>query len=257
MSWGLPGWGERIFPICANARQTLAGSEIHLWLLPLVLPAEDRRNYADFLSTEERQRAARYRTETLRHEFECCRGMLRYVLGAYLQVEPGAVTFDYGPAGKPFLSRSPGLSCLEFNLSHSGSWTLIGLTRSGRIGVDLEAVRDFSDFLDIADGNFAPNEVVQLLGLPCSDQIEAFFAQWTRKESVVKAQGDGLTLSLKSFEVLLNTDGVAQFHPVFSSNEALRRWQVHGFKPMDGFQAAVAVDFVDPILRVFKPVVAS
>ena len=48
----------------------------------------------------------------------CCRGLLRRLLGAYLNVEPGEVRFATGPAGKPEL-EDLAHSRLHFNVTHS------------------------------------------------------------------------------------------------------------------------------------------
>jgi 4'-phosphopantetheinyl transferase len=52
-------------------------------------------------------------------------------------------------------------------------------------------------------GVFAPREIATLHALRKDLREEAFFACWTRKEALAKAEGKGLTLPLCRFEVTL------------------------------------------------------
>jgi 4'-phosphopantetheinyl transferase len=67
---------------------------------------------------------------------------LRETLASYLGCEPLDVVFSYGPHGKPAVENNAGL---QFNLSHSGDWTLIGVSREIEIGVDIERIRENVD----------------------------------------------------------------------------------------------------------------
>ena len=65
-------------------------------------PSEERRAaLCDTLAADERERAARYRFAVHRRAFEACRGAVREILGRYLALTPAAVSFQYGPQGKP------------------------------------------------------------------------------------------------------------------------------------------------------------
>src|SRR5262245_37170099 len=58
---------------------------------------------ARLLSSDESQRARRFRFERDRKRFIVCRGVLREILGTYLGKNPEAIVFSYGPQGKPYL----------------------------------------------------------------------------------------------------------------------------------------------------------
>ena len=150
------------------------------------------------LSTDERERAARFVFERDRRHFIVCRGTLRVAVGEYLDMDPSAVRFTYGPLGKPALADDAGLA---FNVSHAAGFALLAFARKAPIGVDVESLNRQIDAEQLATRFFSADEANDLLTVPVSQRVEAFFNCWTRKESYIKAIGDGLTVPLDSFSV--------------------------------------------------------
>ena len=72
------------------------------------------------LSSEEIVRSDRFRVPAIGQRFVICRGRLRLILAALLEVPPSEIRFQMGVWGKPYLSRDHGLP-LQFNVSHSAS----------------------------------------------------------------------------------------------------------------------------------------
>ncbi len=68
------------------------------------------------LSSDELIRADKYTFERDRNYFIARRGILRTLIGQYLNCESHAIVFNYGPYGKPYLSKYPNF---QFNISHS------------------------------------------------------------------------------------------------------------------------------------------
>ncbi len=89
--------------------------------------------------------------------------------------------------GRPFLE-----GWLDFNISHCDGLAICAFTEQGRVGVDVEVVRDttLSDFSD----SFTESEWAIILGSPAP--LVRFYSMWTRKESVLKADGRGLNFDL-------------------------------------------------------------
>lgn len=154
------------------------------------------------LDEDETRRAARFLRQADRDRFIASHAALRVVLGHVLDLPPNALEFEREETGRPRLT-TPSNTGLDFNLSHSGEIALIGLTREGRIGVDVEIRRPLPDALRIARGHFAPDEARALEALPASEREAAFFGLWTRKEAVVKALGAGLSQPLSRFSVTI------------------------------------------------------
>ncbi len=158
-----------------------------------------------FLSADEAARADRFRFDHDRHTFTVARGLLRALLGAYLDTEPGALAFEYNVHGKPYLDGSP----VRFNLSHGADWVLYGFSRAGDIGVDVEPVRAFDDMGLTARLVFTTAELALFEALPSALRPRAFFLGWTRKESYLKACGTGLSVAPTALSVTLHPEAPA------------------------------------------------
>jgi 4'-phosphopantetheinyl transferase len=76
------------------------------------------------------------------------------------------------------------------------------VARGVRVGIDLELIRPYSEYLPIAERYFTSEEQELLRALPEERQAEAFFNFWTRKEAYLKAKGDGLSAPLEEASFL-------------------------------------------------------
>jgi len=89
----------------------LGPGEIHVWSVRLDPPAEQVERLGRVLSSDEWERANRFRFDKHRRQYVVGRGALRTLLAAYVGGRPEAVRFRYGHRGKPFLeSPDPGES---------------------------------------------------------------------------------------------------------------------------------------------------
>jgi 4'-phosphopantetheinyl transferase len=177
----------------------------HVWIADLdTLDATE-----DFLSDDERNRAARFRFAHDRRRFCAARTLLRRLLGDRLGLAGPAVRLGAGPWGKPFLldpaAGSQLAPHLEFNLSHSGPLAVFAVAEQP-LGVDIERADPDLEWPALAQRFFAPEEYRAISTLPDGDRREAFFACWTRKEALVKAAGLGLSYPLDAFEVSVDPD---------------------------------------------------
>jgi len=82
----------------------LASGEVHIWCASLDVPPETSARLYATLTPDERTRSARFRFERDQQRFIVARGVLRDLLGRYLQTRPGQVSFVYNALGKPDLS---------------------------------------------------------------------------------------------------------------------------------------------------------
>ncbi len=191
---------------------------------------------AALLDEDETQRAGRFLRQEDRERFIVSHAALRVVLGHVLDLPPGALQFGREETGRPYLA-APSDMGLDFNLSHSGEIALIGLTREGRIGVDVEIRRPLPDALRIARNHFAPDEARALEDLPVSEREAAFFGLWTRKEAIVKALGAGLSQPLSSFSVTIPS----QPPELLRIAGGTRRWTLASLDPGPDAFATVAI----------------
>jgi len=183
---GIPSWRP------AQSAPGLGEHEIHLWCAAVGDFRSDLRRLELTLSRDERLRAAQFRSVTDREAFIVRRGILRRLLGQYLDREATAIAFAYGRFGKPAVAAAPNDRRLYFNLSRSGPLVLYAVSRAGPVGVDVERLRPMPDFPQIVSQFFSPLEASRVLTQPPDRQMDAFFAAWTRTEALTKATGDGI-----------------------------------------------------------------
>ena len=220
---------------------TLSHDAVHVWRAPLDAPASRVRALKPLLSTDERQRAARYGFARDRRRFVVARATLRLLLGRYLNLAPVRVRLSYGAHGKPALDASQRETDLRFNVTHSEDLALYAFARGRDVGVDLEWVRPLADAQPIAEAFFSARERAALLELAPHQRQQAFYACWTRKEAYLKARGDGLAVPLDQFDVSLAPDEPARLLGVQGDRRERTRWSLRELTPAAGTVAALAV----------------
>src|SRR4051794_568998 len=135
---------------------TARTNEVDVWAVRTIAPSPLIARFAATLAPDQIERAERFRFEQLRHKYILAAGALRFLIGRYLRIEPAAVTFVYGPRGKPALAgENPPL---QFNLSHSGELAVVALTVGTAIGIDIEQIRPIDSMLSIASQYFCAAE---------------------------------------------------------------------------------------------------
>ena len=214
-------------------------SECHVWFVELAPSSNSVDACFRSLSADERERASRFRFEHLSTAFALCRGVLRVLLGRYLAIEPDLIRFAYGPRGKPKLAFPD--TPLEFNLAHSGRFAVYAFAVGCEVGVDIEEVRPLQDQEGIVRRFFSPEECEEWLELDPSQRNEAFFRCWTRKESYIKALGDGLYMPLDSFQVSLRPGVPASLIQATGDVAAADRWLLCSLAPADGYAGSLAL----------------
>ena len=173
-------------------------SAIDVWSILLPTLHGELAVCSELLSSEERQRAAKFINPKDADRFVLCRGLLRRILADYLDRAPASLCFEHNANGKPFLEDS----ALHFNVSHSRDRMLVAVTDGRAVGVDIEYRRDGVPMDSIAQRWFAPEErdFFQRLENPGT----GFFDIWAKKEAYVKALGQGIFRELNAFAVPFN-----------------------------------------------------
>jgi 4'-phosphopantetheinyl transferase len=221
---------------------SLSPGEIHVWAVDLSPAPQEVEALGRHLSTDEWERARRFRFEQHRRQYVVGRGALRTLLAAYLSDRPERIAFTYGPRGKPFLAPPLADSGLCFNLSNSADLALVGFVQGVEIGVDVEFLKPMPDCEEIAERFFSESERRVLRALPNEVKQEAFFNCWTRKEAYLKAVGVGLAAPLDSFDVTLAPGDEPRMLTLKGDREAAARWFFRHLRPAESFVGAVAID---------------
>jgi 4'-phosphopantetheinyl transferase len=221
----------------APDRLALAADEVHVWRVRLAQPPVPLAILARTLAEDERQRAARFHFDRDRTAYTTARGALRTLAGGYLGAAPADLVFAYQAKGKPYL---PDAHAVRFNVSHSGDFALLAFTARHDVGVDVEQRRPLHDLLSLARISFSLPEYAALCSLPPHEQIDAFFACWSRKEAFIKATGEGVS-QLGDFEVSLRPGEPARLLRVNDGSPAEHRWSMHDLPEIPGHAAALVV----------------
>ena len=224
-----------------GALDDLADDDVHVWLVfsgevrdPAVLG-----RYAALLAPDERARHDRFVFEKDRHQFLVTRGVVRTLLGRYLDVDPAACVFVADQYGRPALSHPSG-SEIAFNISHTRGLVVCAIAREPEIGVDVEdASRGVGP--DLARRFFSPSEADALDRLDEPARTARFFEYWTLKEAYIKARGMGLSLPLDGFSMAWRDDGSPCIRFTSAIEDDPEAWQFAQFRPGPQYQMAVAV----------------
>jgi 4'-phosphopantetheinyl transferase len=224
-----------VFPGNASLEET----ETHVIRASLLLSATAIRQVAASLSQDERERAAGFHVEKHRRRFIASRGLLRVILGTYLDAAPGSLRFVYSPNGKPGLDKSCHARGVVFSVSHSEELALYAIAREAAVGVDIEQVSRRMDLDKIAKKFFSSAEYEVYVSLPREENTEAFYRCWTRKEAFVKAGGEGWIYPADAFDV--SVVGRAQLLSMGGSRALAGEWSIHHLSPAKDFIGALAI----------------
>jgi 4'-phosphopantetheinyl transferase len=210
-----------------------AGDEIHIWIADL---DGDHGTTERSLTERERERAGKYRMERVRRQYITARGLLRQLLGAYLNIPGIRVPIDYEDTGKPFVVGRP----LSFNLSHSENLAAFAFTASGRLGVDIEVERTVANADALVERFFTEPELQAYQGLEADLRPRAFLKMWTRKEALLKAMGQGIH-ALDACEITVHPDEPARVLCLPEAGDCTA-WTLADWQPQTGFLGAIAYE---------------
>jgi 4'-phosphopantetheinyl transferase len=219
----------------------LPENEVHIWRARLDAEPTEYSRLRQFLSEDEIVRANRFVFPRDRDHFIVGRGKLRELLGSYRQLPPQSFRFVTGKFGKPSLADQKDL---RFNVTHSYGLALYAFAVERELGIDAERIRPDFGGEEIAERYFSATEQNELRELPAELRPAAFFLCWTRKEAYIKARGDGLQVSLASFDVSL-TPG----KPETLQSSDKHRWNLNSFTPAPEYAAAMVTEGETPSIR--------
>ena len=136
---------------------------------------------------------------------------------------PSLADLQYSQYGRPFLPNGP-----DFNISHSGRRAACIIAQHGKVGIDLEEIRDIpvGDFKE----QFSPEEWTAII--TSAAPLETFYHYWTAKECLSKADGRGLNLPLA--RLLINHPGAIPL-----DNHS---WYLHTLDSFPGFACHAAME---------------
>ncbi len=215
----------------------LSTKQIHLWCCDLDKNEVRLDEYISLISADEIVRAKKFKFKKDRNCYIISRGILRELLGAYLDENAAKLKFEYTSYGKPYLPNKN----LNFNISHSGDMVVCAFVVGLQIGVDIEKIKQDFDVLELAQKFFSKREIEVLEKQPKEDLARAFYRCWTRKEAFIKAEGSGLSFPLNKFAVSLEDDNQAILLETDWDASEKSHWSLFSFVPEDNYIGALSV----------------
>lgn len=220
----------------------LPSQEVHIWCASLEQSAFCLQQLAATLSPDEQERAARFHFEQHRRNFMISRGVLRAILGRYVEVAADRLQFSYGSWGKPALVEEINPGGVYFNLAHSQTLAVYAIAPTPTIGIDIEFIRPMPNSEKLVERWFSTTEKAAFAVLSPDQRQDAFFRCWTRKEAYLKAIGTGLMYSLDYFDVSLAPEEPARILSIHGDNQLAAHWMLQDLHLESGYTGAFAVE---------------
>jgi 4'-phosphopantetheinyl transferase len=216
-------------------------NEIHVfqWILHDSEIWLDR--FLRFLNQSERDRASRFYQSIDKQRFVIARGIVRCLLSTCLHVQADKIILSSTQFGKPILGKNY-VEPYKFNLSHSGNVIVIALSYGIEVGIDVEIIRTISERDSIVNRWFSTHEKQEFFGLEESIQQEAFFTAWSRKESILKTLGTGLSESPTSVSVSIIPRKPCHVIALPCNRVNLREWYVYDIPVPQGYAGALSFE---------------
>lgn len=128
----------------------------------------------------------------------------------------------YTSYGKPFLSNKS----FYFNISHSKEIVVCAFSKKYDLGIDIE----FLDNVNINDFKSQMLDSEWKRIYTSENKLIEFYKYWTEKESVIKSCGKGLSIPLKSFEVVDN-----------KTTLGIEKYRVYTIDLVDNYHCSIAL----------------
>src|SRR5437763_14014369 len=207
--------GAEIPGFVAPTPLTPPSKAISLWWCMLTMPAPTLARIVDWLAPAERIRMERFASETLRTRYLVGRASLRWILGRAIDASPQDVAIERGLRGRP---RLAGNADIDFNVSHTADVALIGLSRAGRIGVDVEHADRVIQSSGLARRILTDRERATLPSHDGDAIRRRILRLWTCKEALAKATGAAMSapfgrLDIATDPALKLVDGPPPYDP--------------------------------------------
>ena len=208
--------------------------EVHVWDVDLDAPDA----WPCCLDEAERRRAQRFHFERDRRRWVAARTALRQILSRYVGIGPDRLQFLTTDQGKPNLPPECDGGGIRFNLSHSGAMALIAVARA-EVGVDIEDATRAVDWLALSPEVFSAREMQGLLDAHGTPALTPW-AIWTLKEAYLKGRGCGLTIPLRSFEIMPGADDHTFGIAIEANRDDGLDWRLLSLPTRPGYAAALA-----------------
>ena len=160
--------------------------------------------------------------------------LLMHGLSKYYGIEIGTCDILINDDGKPYVNDHT----VEFNISHSGELVVCAFSKTQTVGIDVEQMND----IQIEDFYWQMTGHEKVMVQNSKDPKHAFYKYWTQKEAVLKANGKGLSIPLKSFQIIESQTQLQStkwlvtqldIHPAYSAHIATQQSTDYNIQSLD------------------------
>lgn len=219
---------------------SLKKNQIQVFAISTNRSQNEIKRFFRMLSTDEMERAKRFKFDNHRNRFIVVRGALRELLGKQLNLSPDSLEFDYLERGKPFIKTSFLNTPLKFNLTHSNDIALYAIAHDVDIGIDVEYILPSENKLKAVGKIFSKYEQKVLTGMSNHVRHKAFYECWTCKEALVKAIGGGISIPFDQFDIDVSQFGKPRILEIRLPGYSVKEWSIFYLKPHQDYIGAVA-----------------
>jgi 4'-phosphopantetheinyl transferase len=132
--------------------------------------------------------------------------LLRHALEKIYTIESDSFEIGLSDKGKPYLTSNHNSfkECPQFNLSHSGDHIFLGISDKCAIGVDVETGLENIERCTFLAKKVLSSEETRVFDHfhTEKEKIWHFNRVWTGKEALLKCTGEGISVDLRSIDVL-------------------------------------------------------
>ncbi|WP_240805969.1 4'-phosphopantetheinyl transferase superfamily protein [Streptomyces sp. BPSDS2] len=195
------------------------------------------------------QRYRRTEDPTVRLRFAAARLVLKHAAAAALETGAAELDLAYKIGGRPHLR---GVSQVEVSLTHTDELIVVGLSRTGRLGVDAEPLSRVLSLDVMLSRVCTPGEQAALGAVDGPDLTAAMLRLWTLKEAYTKALGHGLRLPFTEFGVPRLAEGEIATNAregllaPDGAPAATGAWAFGAFRALDRYLVSVACHDTGP-----------
>ena len=226
----------------------LIHGECHVWWAST---ASAHVSLLHYLDRGERARWASFRRCSDRARYLVAHALVRIVLAEHLGNSPAGIRFGADacrrcgkPHGKP---RVLGDTRMEMSITHSGEMAGVAVGWSVPLGIDVEDLQR-TDHGSLASAALSSTERIVFAGLADAERHSSLLTYCTRKEALLKATGDGLTIPMRRLTVT-GPRQTARLVTWEDRPELAGRIRLYDLHPKIGHVASLAVIGTDVAVR--------
>jgi 4'-phosphopantetheinyl transferase len=212
-------------------------SKIFVYIVNVNNYNQNTYQFWQYLATQERKQAKKYYLSYLSDRYIISHGILRCILGYYTRQLPQDIQFSYNKYEKPFLKDHN----IQFNMSHSHELVSYVIAWNNHVGIDIELCDYSLDIQELSDLVFTPAEYTFFSTLETKEKHIFFYNIWTKKESLIKANGSGMSYPINTIDTMVALPD-AKILLTSEDNKHKKEWYSFPLEVTENYLGAIAAE---------------